>query len=148
MHNLGAIVRSAGAFGADGVVIPKRRTAHMNVTAWKASAGAAARVPVAQVSNLVQAMKTCQERGCFVVGLDAGGSTTVGKSGLADSALVLVIGAEGDGLSRLTRDTCDVIASIPITSAVESLNASVAGSIALFEVAQARADAAEAAEDE
>lgn len=137
-HNLGAIVRSAAAFGADGVVIPKRRTAHMNATAWKASAGAAARLPVAQVSNVVQAMKVCQDRGCFAIGLDAGGETTVVESGLADGALVVVIGAEGDGLSRLVRQTCDVIVSIPIASSVESLNASVAAGIALSEVATVR----------
>ncbi|MBD3689673.1 23S rRNA (guanosine(2251)-2'-O)-methyltransferase RlmB [Nanchangia anserum] len=142
-HNLGAIVRSAGAFGADGVVIPKRRSASMNVTAWKASAGAAARVPIARVPNLVAAMKTCQARGCFAIGLDAAGTTGVAASGLADGPLVLVTGAEGDGLSRLTRDTCDVLASIPITSAVESLNASVAASIALYDVARTRQVAAD-----
>lgn len=141
-HNLGAIVRSAGAFGADGVVIPKRRSASMNITAWKASAGAAARVPVARVANLVQALKVCQQRGCFVVGLDAGGATGVAGSGLADGPLVLVTGAEGDGLSRLVRETCDVIASIPIASAVESLNASVATAIALHEAATVRREAA------
>lgn len=137
-HNLGAIIRSAAAFGADGVVIPNRRTATVNVTAWKTSAGAAARLPVTQVSNLVNAINYCKERGCFVLGLDAGGSTTVAKSGLADGALVLVTGAEGEGLGKLVRKNCDLIASIPISSDVESLNASVATSIALFEAANVR----------
>lgn len=142
-HNLGAIVRSAAAFGADGVVVPKRRSASLTVTAWKASAGAAARLPVAQVSNLVQAMKVCQDRGCFAVGLDAGGATTLGGSGLADGPLVLVTGSEGEGLSRLARERCDAIVSIPISSSVESLNASVATAIVLFEAATARRNASE-----
>lgn len=139
-HNLGAIVRSAAAFGADGVVIPNRRSATVNVTAWKASAGAAARLPVARVSNLVQALDFCKSKGCFVIGLDAGGSTTVAKSGLADGPLVLVTGAEGDGLGRLVAKNCDLIASIPISSSVESLNASVATGIALCEAATVRAE--------
>lgn len=142
-HNLGAIVRSAAAFGTDGVVIPNRRSASMNVTAWKASAGAAARIPVARVSNIVQSIRTCQERGCFSIGLDGHGTTTITKSGLADGPLVIVTGAEGAGLSRLARDTCDVVASIPIDDAVESLNASVATGIALFEISRVRAQAAE-----
>lgn len=137
-HNLGAVVRSAAAFGADGVVIPNRRSATMNVTAWKTSAGAAARLPVVQVSNLVNAINYCKGRGCFVLGLDAGGSTTVAKSGLADGALVLVTGAEGEGLGKLVRKNCDLIASIAISSDVESLNAAVATSIALFEAASIR----------
>lgn len=142
-HNLGAVVRSAAAFGADGVVIPNRRSATMNVTAWKASAGAAARLPVVRVSNLVQAMNYCKDRGCFVIGLDAGGASSVSGSNLADGPLVVVTGAEGDGLGKLVAKNCDLICSIDISSQVESLNASVATGIALFEVSQVRQQAAQ-----
>lgn len=137
-HNLGAIVRSAAAFGASGVVIPNRRSASMNVTAWKTSVGAAARIPVARVSNLVNAINYCKDKGCFVLGLDAGGKTTITDSGLANGPVVLVTGAEGDGLGKLVAKNCDLITSIPIATSVESLNASVATGIALFEVARAR----------
>lgn len=137
-HNLGAVLRSAAAFGAHGVVIPSRRSASMNATAWKVSAGAAASVAVAQVPNLVSAIKKCQDKGCFAIGLDGGGQTTVKDSNLAKEPLVVVTGAEGKGLSRLTRETCDVIASIPISTQMESLNAAVATGIALYEVSQCR----------
>ena len=137
-HNLGAVLRSGGAFGAHGVVIPERRSAGVNTTVWKVSAGAAARVPVAQVTNLVRALKDLQRAGCFVVGLDGGGATEVGDLELADGPLVLVTGAEGAGLSRLVRDTCDLVVSVPISAQVESLNAAVATGIALYEVAKKR----------
>ena len=104
------------------------------------SAGAAARVPVARATNLVRALRDLQQAGCFVVGLDGDGTTQVGDLELADGPLVIVTGGEGKGLSRLTRETCDVIAAIPIGSAVESLNASVATSIALYEVAKRRTE--------
>ena len=143
-HNLGAIVRSAAAFGASGVVIPGRRSASMNVTAWKASAGAAARLPIARVSNLVNAIKQCKEQGCFVLGLDGGGTSSVSESGLADGPLALVTGAEGDGISRLAKENCDLLTRIEISSAVESLNAAVATGIALFEVAAVRREKADA----
>ena len=137
-HNLGAVLRSAGAFGAHGVVIPERRSASVNATVWKVSAGAAARVPVAQITNLTRTLKEAQKAGCFVVGLDGGGEVEVGDLELADGPLVLVTGAEGAGLSRLVRETCDVIASVPIASTVESLNAAVATGISLYEAAQRR----------
>ena len=133
-HNLGAVLRSSGAFGADGVIIPERRSAGVNTTAWKVSAGAAARVPVARATNLVRALEDCKKAGFFVVGLDGGGDTELRDLKLADGPLVVVTGAEGSGLSRLVRQTCDQIVSIPIASAVESLNAAVATGIALYEV--------------
>ncbi|WP_194949345.1 23S rRNA (guanosine(2251)-2'-O)-methyltransferase RlmB [Actinomyces trachealis] len=137
-HNLGAVLRSAGAFGADGVVIPERRSVGVNATVWKVSAGAAARVPVARETNLVRALQALKKEGCFVVGLDGGSETLVEELGFADAPLVLVTGAEGAGLSRLVRETCDVIASIPINGHVESLNAAVATGISLYEVDRLR----------
>lgn len=139
-HNLGAILRSAGAFGAHGLIVPQRRSAGMTATAWKAAAGAAARVPVAQVVNLTQALKDLKSRGVFAAGLAADGDATVRGTGLSTGPLVLVVGSEGKGLSRLVRDTCDEIVSVPIGGRTESLNASVATAIALYEVAQARAE--------
>ncbi|WP_127126529.1 23S rRNA (guanosine(2251)-2'-O)-methyltransferase RlmB [Georgenia sp. SYP-B2076] len=141
-HNLGAVLRSAGAFGADGLLLPERRSAGVNATAWKVSAGAAARVPVARATNLVRALKELKEAGCFVVGLDGEGPVAVGDLELASEPLVVVTGSEGKGLSRLVRETCDVVASIPIAASVESLNASVATGIALYEVSRRRAQPA------
>ncbi|MDR3202397.1 MAG: 23S rRNA (guanosine(2251)-2'-O)-methyltransferase RlmB [Bifidobacteriaceae bacterium] len=138
-HNLGAILRSAAAFGADGLVIPTRRAAGVTAAAWKVSAGAAARLPVARVTNLVRALEEFKKAGCYVIGLDADGGERVGGHDLLTEPLVVVVGSEGKGLARLVRQTCDVIASIPIRSGTESLNASVAAGIALHEVARARA---------
>lgn len=140
-RNLGAALRSAGAFGAHGVVIPERRAAGVTASAWKVSAGAAARVPVARVTNLVRALGELREAGCFVVGLDAGGTTPVGELHLATDPVVLVVGSEGKGLGRLVRSTCDVVASIPIRAETESLNAGVATGISLYEVARLRGQA-------
>lgn len=137
-RNLGAVIRSAGAFGAHGVIVPERRSAGVNAAAWKTSAGAAARVPVARATNLVRALRDLQKAGCFVVGLDGDGASDVRGLELAGGPVVLVVGSEGKGLSRLVRETCDVVAAIPIASAVESLNASVAASLALYEVARVR----------
>ena len=138
-HNLGAVLRSTGAFGGDGVIIPERRSAGVTTAAWKVSAGAATRVPVARATNLVRALEDCKRAGFFVVGLDGGGDAPLRGLPLADGPLVLVAGAEGTGLSRLVRQTCDQVVSIPISSAVESLNAAVATGIALYEVASVRA---------
>lgn len=137
-RNLGAVLRSAAAFDADAVLVPERRSAGVTAAAWKVSAGAAARVPVARATNLVRALADLKEAGCFVVGLDGAGTTTVGELELATSPLVLVAGSEGKGLSRLVRETCDLVASVPIASAMESLNAAVATGIALYEVARRR----------
>ena len=138
-HNLGAVLRSSGAFGVDGVIIPERRSAGVNTTAWKVSAGAAARVPVARATNLVRALGECKKAGFFIIGLDGGGDASLRDLALATSPLVVVTGAEGAGLSRLVREACDQIVSIPISSTVESLNAAVATGIALYEVASVRA---------
>ncbi len=137
-RNLGAVLRSAGAFGAHGVLVPERRAAGVTASAWKVSAGAAARVPVARATNLVRALGELKQAGCFVVGLDAGGSTAIGDLQLATEPLVVVAGSEGKGLSRLVREACDVVASIPIASDTESLNAAVATGISLYEVARLR----------
>jgi 23S rRNA (guanosine2251-2'-O)-methyltransferase len=136
-RNLGAVVRSAAAFGAHGVVIPSRRSAGATAGAWKSSAGALARVPVARAANLARALAAYRKEGLFVVGLAGGGDTEIGDLDLADGPLVLVVGSEGAGLSRVVADGCDLIASIPI-SRVESLNAGVAAGIALYEISRRR----------
>jgi 23S rRNA (guanosine2251-2'-O)-methyltransferase len=137
-RNLGAIVRSAAAFGAHGVVVPDRRAAGVTAAAWKTSAGAAARIPVAQAVNVTRTLKDYQDAGCMVVGLDMDADVELPAFELGDGPLVVVVGAEGGGLSRLVRETCDQIVSIPMVNAVESLNAGVAASVALYAVAQAR----------
>ena len=137
-RNLGAAVRSAAAFGAHGVVIPERRAAGMTAAAWKTSAGAAARIPVAQTVNLTRQLKAYQDAGCMVVGLAADGDVELPAMDLADGPLVLVVGSEGDGLSRLVAETCDMLVSIPMVNSVESLNAGVACGVALYAVARAR----------
>lgn len=138
-RNLGAIVRSAAAFGAHGVVVPERRAAGMTAGAWKASAGAASRVPVARVTNLTRALQELKEEGFFVVGLDGEGTVQVSELEVSTEPVVLVVGSEGKGLSRLVRENCDLVASIPIAASTESLNAGIAASIALYEVARRRA---------
>lgn len=137
-RNLGAVVRSVAAFGGHGVVVPQRRAAGMTASAWKSSAGAAARVPVARATNLTRALQSYQGRGCFVLGLAAEGEVSLPAVTLASEPVVLVVGSEGKGLSRLVRQTCDQIVSIPMDSATESLNAGVAAGIALYEVARQR----------
>src|SRR5690625_4370647 len=97
-HNLGAVLRSAGAFGVDGVVVPERRSAGVTATVWKVSAGAAARVPVAQATNLVRALQDYKNAGCFVVGLDGEAPTSIAELTLATEPLVVVVGSEGKGL--------------------------------------------------
>jgi 23S rRNA (guanosine2251-2'-O)-methyltransferase len=138
-RNLGAVVRSAAGFGAHGVVIPERRSAGMTASAWKTSAGAAARVPVAQVVNLTRQLKAYQQAGCMVIGLAADGDVSLADLELADGPLVIVVGSEGKGLSRLVAETCDQLVSIPMASSLESLNAGVAASVALYAVARERA---------
>ena len=137
-RNLGAIVRSVAAFGGHGVLVPARRSAHVSAGAWKASAGALARVPVAWAPNLARALAAYQEAGLFVAGLDAQGDTVIDELSLAGDPLVLVVGSEGRGLSRLVAQRCDVLARIPIAAASESLNAGVAAGIALHSVAARR----------
>jgi 23S rRNA (guanosine2251-2'-O)-methyltransferase len=137
-RNLGAVVRSAAGFGAHGVLIPERRAAGMTASAWKTSAGAAARVPVAQAVNLVRQLKAYQDAGCMVIGLAADGDVSLPDLDLADGPLVVVVGSEGKGLSRLVSETCDQLVSIPMSSSLESLNAGVAASVALYAISQAR----------
>ena len=137
-RNLGAAVRSAAGFGAHGVVVPERRAAGMTASAWKTSAGAAARIPVAQTVNLVRQLKAYQDAGCMVVGLAADGDVSLPDLELADGPLVVVVGAEGGGLSRLVAETCDQLVSIPMANQVESLNAGVAASVVLYAIAEAR----------
>ena len=140
-RNLGAIIRSAVAFGAQGVIVPTRRSAGVTATAWRTSAGTAARIPVAQVTNLVRALRDCQKAGLQVVGLDADGDTTLDELPYATEPLVVVVGSEGRGLSRLVGETCDVTVSIPMTGQAESLNASVAAAVTMAEVARQRRQA-------
>jgi 23S rRNA (guanosine2251-2'-O)-methyltransferase len=137
-RNLGAIVRSAAAFGAHGVLVPERRAAGVTAGAWKTSAGTLASVPVARATNLVRALKSYQSAGLFVAGLDARGAVGVGELEAASGPLVLVVGSEGKGLSRLVAETCDLLVNIPMGPSAESLNAGVAGGIAMYEIARRR----------
>jgi 23S rRNA (guanosine2251-2'-O)-methyltransferase len=136
-RNLGAIVRSVAAFGGHGVVIPQRRSASVTAVAWRTSAGAAARLPVARATNLTRTLKDWQDKGLTIVGLDAGGDTELEDlDGAGDIAVV--VGSEGKGLSQLVRKTCDAVVSIPMAGPVESLNASVAAGVVLAEIARQR----------
>ena len=137
-RNLGAIVRSAAAFGAHGVLIPERRSAGMTAAAWKTSAGAAARLPIARATNLNRTLRAYAEAGLGLVGLDGTADTEIGSLAEVSGPLVLVVGSEGAGLSRLVREACDTLAAIPISATVESLNAGVAAGIALYEISRAR----------
>lgn len=137
-RNLGAIIRSAAAFGAAGVIIPERRSAQMTAATWKTSAGAAARVPVARATNLNRTLRQYADAGFVVAGLAGEADLDVAGIPGVDGPVLLVVGSEGEGLARLVRENCDVLVSIPISSDVESLNASVAASIALYEVTRCR----------
>jgi 23S rRNA (guanosine2251-2'-O)-methyltransferase len=142
-RNLGAIVRSAAAFGAHGVVVPDRRSAGMTAGAWKASAGAAARVPVARVTNLTRQLEAYRRAGFVVAGLAADGLVDAADLEASVDPLVLVVGSEDQGLSRLVERSCDVLVTIPMAAGNESLNAGVAAGIVLYEVARHRATAAD-----
>jgi 23S rRNA (guanosine2251-2'-O)-methyltransferase len=136
-RNLGAIVRSVAAFGGHGVLIPERRSASVTAVAWRTSAGAAARIPVARATNLNRTLKDWADRGLQLVGLDADGDIIVDD---VDGAgpIVVVVGSEGKGLSRLVRQSCDGVVSIPMSGPTESLNASVAAGVVLAEIARQR----------
>lgn len=136
-RNLGAIVRSVAAFGGHGVLIPQRRSASVTAVAWRTSAGAAARIPVARATNLTRTLKDWADRGLRVIGLDADGDTALDDMDGADP-LVVVVGSEGKGLSRLVRQNCDEVVSIPMAGRTESLNASVAAGVVLAEIARQR----------
>src|SRR5215469_10386917 len=114
-RNLGAVIRSAAAFGATGVVVPARRSAGVTAGAWKASAGALARLPVARATNLTRTLEAYKESGLFVAGLDAAGTTDVGDITIADGPMVLVVGSEGRGLSRVVAGACDMLVKIPMS---------------------------------
>ncbi|MFJ3959060.1 23S rRNA (guanosine(2251)-2'-O)-methyltransferase RlmB [Arthrobacter sp. NPDC090010] len=137
-RNLGAIIRSVSAFSGHGVIVPERRAAGVTAAAWKTSAGAATRVPVARAGNLNNTLKTFQDLGIFVLGLDGDGDVSLPGLDLATEPICLVVGSEGKGLSRLVREHCDQIVSIPIDSAMESLNAGMAVAISLYEVSRRR----------
>jgi 23S rRNA (guanosine2251-2'-O)-methyltransferase len=139
-RNLGAVARSVTAFGGHGILVPTRRSAGVTAGSWKASAGALARTLVAQTANLDRALAAYQQAGLFVAGLAADGQQDIGDLELADAPLVLVVGSESKGLSRLVRQRCDVVARIPITGRAESLNAGIAASIALYAVSRLRAE--------
>jgi 23S rRNA (guanosine2251-2'-O)-methyltransferase len=126
-RNLGAILRSVAAFGGQGVIVPQRRSVGVTAAAWKTSA------------NLNSTLKAYKERGVFVLGLDGGGDTALPELALAGEPVVLVVGSEGKGLSRLVTENCDAVVSIPISSSMESLNAGIAASVALYEISKLRA---------
>ncbi|NEC83364.1 23S rRNA (guanosine(2251)-2'-O)-methyltransferase RlmB, partial [Streptomyces sp. SID7958] len=138
-RNLGAVVRSVSAFGGHGVVVPERRAAGMTAGAWKTSAGTAARTPVARATNLTRALEAYKKAGITVVGLAADGEAELGELAALDGPVVIVVGSEGKGLSRLVGETCDVRVRIPMPGGAESLNAGVAAGIVLYEVARRRA---------
>jgi len=137
-RNLGAVIRSVAAFGGHGVVIPQRRSASVTAVAWRTSAGTAARLPVARATNLTRTLKDWASKGLTVVGLDADGETSLDDFTSADEPVVVVVGSEGKGLSRLVREACDTTLTIPMAGAVESLNASVAAGVVLAEIARRR----------
>ncbi|GGZ95732.1 23S rRNA (guanosine(2251)-2'-O)-methyltransferase RlmB [Streptomyces echinoruber] len=138
-RNLGAVVRSVAAFGGHGVVVPERRSAGMTAGAWKTSAGTAARTPVARATNLTRTLEAYQKDGLMVVGLAADGDTELGDLDVLEGPVVIVVGSEGKGLSRLVAETCDFRVRIPMPGGAESLNAGVAASIVLYEAARRRA---------
>ncbi|MFE9427096.1 23S rRNA (guanosine(2251)-2'-O)-methyltransferase RlmB [Kitasatospora sp. NPDC006697] len=138
-RNLGAVVRSAAAFGAHGVLIPERRAAGMTAGAWKTSSGAAARLQVARATNLTRTLEAYQKAGLMVVGLAADGEAELGDLDLLTGPVVVVAGSEGKGLSRLVAETCDMLVRIPMSGLTESLNAGVASGIVLYEAARLRA---------
>jgi 23S rRNA (guanosine2251-2'-O)-methyltransferase len=137
-RNLGAVVRSVCAFGGHGVVVPERRAAGMTAGAWKTSAGTAARTPVARATNLTRALEAYKKAGIVVVGLAADGEAELGDVEALSGPVVIVVGSEGKGLSRLVGETCDVRVRIPMPGGAESLNAGVAAGIVLYEAARRR----------
>lgn len=131
-HNLGALLRTADATGVHGILIPKRRSVSLNATVAKTSAGAVEYVPVARIGNIAQTLKKLKEKGFWVAGADMDGEKAYYEADLT-GPLVLVVGSEGRGMSRLTKEACDFIVSMPMVGRINSLNASVAGSILMYE---------------
>jgi 23S rRNA (guanosine2251-2'-O)-methyltransferase len=137
-HNLGALARSAEAAGCHGLILPRHRSAPLSAVAVKASAGALEHLPVAEVPNLARAIEQLRDSGIWCIGLDGTADASLFALELADEPVCIVVGSEGTGLHRLVRDTCDVLVHIPMSGHIESLNASVAGALALFEVRRRR----------
>ena len=136
-HNLGAIIRSAECVGAHGVVIPKRRSAGLTAVVGKAAAGAAEHMAIARVPNLSSALEELKKAGLWVFGAAAEGSSPLWKTDLT-GPIALVIGSEGDGMSRLVREHCDFLLSIPLKGQISSLNASAAAAVLMYEVLRQR----------
>jgi 23S rRNA (guanosine2251-2'-O)-methyltransferase len=137
-HNLGALARSAEAAGCHGLIVPRHRSAPLSAVAVKTSAGALEHLPVAEVPNLARAVQHLRDSGVWCIGLDGAADASLFDLQLADEPVCIVVGSEGTGLHRLVRDSCDVLVRIPMSGQVESLNASVAGALALFEVRRRR----------
>lgn len=137
--NLGAVLRSADGAGATGVLLPKRRAVHVTATAAKAAAGAIEHLPIALVSGVPAVLERASRGGVWAVGLDGAGDVDLFNLSVADRPLVLVLGAEGSGLARLTRERCDLVARIPMKGGIDSLNVAAAAALACYEVARARA---------
>ncbi len=131
-HNLGALLRTADATGVHGVLIPKRRSVPLTATVAKTSAGAVEYVPVARIGNIAQTLRKLKDKGFWVAGADMDGSQNYYEADLT-GPLVLVVGSEGHGMSRLTKEQCDFIVKMPMVGKINSLNASVAGSILMYE---------------
>jgi 23S rRNA (guanosine2251-2'-O)-methyltransferase len=142
-HNLGACLRSADAFGAQAVIVPKDRAVGVNATVAKAASGAADTVPVITVTNLARSLRDLKSRGVWLLGTDAGGEESLFDADLS-GPIAWVLGAEGTGLRRLTRELCDRIVSIPLSGSVESLNVSVAAGVCLFATRRQRVAAKQA----
>ena len=136
-QNVGALIRSADAAGVHGVLLPRRRSCPLNMVVAKVSAGAVNYVPVVQIGNIVQTLRSLQEQGFWAVGADMDGESLYFDADL-DRPVVLVIGAEGKGLGRLVKENCDMLVRIPMQGGVNSLNASAAGAILLYEVVRQR----------
>ena len=139
--NLGAILRTAECAGVTGVVLPRHRAAHITPTVAKTAAGAVEHLRMVVVGGLPATMKTLSQRGIWTVGLDAGGERSIFDLPVADEPVALVVGAEGSGLSRLVRERCDTIASIPMAGVLDSLNVSNAAAISVYEITRRRAEA-------
>ncbi|MEN8216742.1 MAG: 23S rRNA (guanosine(2251)-2'-O)-methyltransferase RlmB [Pseudomonadota bacterium] len=136
-HNLGACLRTADAAGIDAVIVPKNQACQLTATVRQVASGAADSVPLVQVTNLARTLRWLQDRGVWLVGTDAESQSSLFDSSLTGS-LALVLGAEGRGLRRLTRETCDVLVRIPMSGTVESLNVSVAAGVCLYEAVRQR----------
>ena len=141
-QNVGALIRSADAAGVHGVLLPKRRSCPLNMVVAKISAGAVNYVPVVQIGNIVQTLRSLKEQGFWVAGADMDGESLYFDADL-DRSLVLIIGAEGKGLGRLVKENCDMLVRIPMQGGVNSLNASAAGAILMYEVVRQRMQKAE-----